>query len=221
MTHLLIEKILFFFVFRSRLQVIGWYHSHPKITVWPSHVDLRTQENYQALDSCFVGLIFSVFVSESSEFKMVAFQATQDRNGLAKEIRVPIEIQQQKKPSSHVLAEMTRLPEVLVREEEIESMKSGDNDGDGMIAMIKREMSKTILLVSIQSVFDSTFISELQADLVKVLDHVSLPLIEHLDIEAKVLSLAHPNPKSNQVENNAATVKSEAQNHGDQEQHSE
>lgn len=25
------------------LRVVGWYHSHPHITVWPSHVDLRTQ----------------------------------------------------------------------------------------------------------------------------------------------------------------------------------
>ena len=30
------------------LRVLGWYHSHPHITVHPSHVDLRTQLNYQA-----------------------------------------------------------------------------------------------------------------------------------------------------------------------------
>jgi len=43
------------------LRVLGWYHSHPHITVHPSHVDLRTQLNYQAMDKNFVGLIFSVF----------------------------------------------------------------------------------------------------------------------------------------------------------------
>ena len=43
------------------LRVVGWYHSHPHITVHPSHIDLATQYNYQSLDSDFFGLIFSVF----------------------------------------------------------------------------------------------------------------------------------------------------------------
>merc|ERR1719244_1690982 len=43
------------------LRVLGWYHSHPHITVHPSHVDLATQLGYQYMDSNFVGLIFSVF----------------------------------------------------------------------------------------------------------------------------------------------------------------
>src|SRR3989338_6094844 len=28
-------------------RVVGWYHSHPHITVQPSHIDLRTQSMYQ------------------------------------------------------------------------------------------------------------------------------------------------------------------------------
>ena len=44
------------------LRVVGWYHSHPHITVHPSHVDLATQYNYQShCDANFFGLIFSVF----------------------------------------------------------------------------------------------------------------------------------------------------------------
>lgn len=43
------------------INVLGWYHSHPHITVQPSHVDLRTQASYQMMDSRFVGIIFSVF----------------------------------------------------------------------------------------------------------------------------------------------------------------
>lgn len=27
----------------TRTRVVGWYHSHPHITVLPSHVDVRTQ----------------------------------------------------------------------------------------------------------------------------------------------------------------------------------
>ena len=42
-------------------RVVGWYHSHPHITVLPSHVDINTQKDYQMMDGNFVGLIFSVF----------------------------------------------------------------------------------------------------------------------------------------------------------------
>jgi BRCA1/BRCA2-containing complex subunit 3 len=49
-----------------RTRVIGWYHSHPHITVLPSHVDVRTQALYQLLDEGFVGLIFSVFNHDSA-----------------------------------------------------------------------------------------------------------------------------------------------------------
>ena len=37
------------------LRVLGWYHSHPHITVHPSHVDLATQASYQTMDINFVG----------------------------------------------------------------------------------------------------------------------------------------------------------------------
>ena len=37
------------------------YHSHPHITVLPSHVDVRTQAMYQKLDEGFVGIIVSAF----------------------------------------------------------------------------------------------------------------------------------------------------------------
>eukprot|EP00095_Tigriopus_kingsejongensis_P005635 maker-scaffold420_size176246-snap-gene-0.24 protein:Tk05635 transcript:maker-scaffold420_size176246-snap-gene-0.24-mRNA-1 annotation:"target of rapamycin" len=43
------------------LRVLGWYHSHPHHTVWPSQVDLRTQGNFQGMDKNFVGVICSVF----------------------------------------------------------------------------------------------------------------------------------------------------------------
>jgi JAB1/Mov34/MPN/PAD-1 ubiquitin protease len=42
-------------------RVVGWYHSHPHITVLPSHVDIRTQAMYQMLDPSFIGLIISTF----------------------------------------------------------------------------------------------------------------------------------------------------------------
>ena len=61
-------------------KVVGWYHSHPNITVPPSHVDLRTQANYQNMDQHFVGLIFSVFnfdrKTSTDTKEAIAFQTT-------------------------------------------------------------------------------------------------------------------------------------------------
>jgi hypothetical protein len=61
------------------LRVIGWYHSHPHITVQPSHVDVRTQAHYQLMDPQFVGLILSCFSGSSSSsvqaFNLIAFQS--------------------------------------------------------------------------------------------------------------------------------------------------
>ena len=54
-------------------RVLGWYHSHPHITVLPSHVDVRTQGYYQQLDRGFLGLIFSVF--DKGNLEICAFQS--------------------------------------------------------------------------------------------------------------------------------------------------
>mmetsp|Transcript_1403 Transcript_1403/g.4182 ORF Transcript_1403/g.4182 Transcript_1403/m.4182 type:complete len:466 (+) Transcript_1403:277-1674(+) len=60
-------------------RVIGWYHSHPHITVLPSHVDVRTQASYQMLDRNFVGLIISAFnedaTSLTQSLEITAFQS--------------------------------------------------------------------------------------------------------------------------------------------------
>ncbi|CAM9891727.1 unnamed protein product, partial [Scytosiphon promiscuus] len=56
-------------------RVVGWYHSHPHITVLPSHVDVRTQGQYQSMDKRFIGLIFSVF-SEDKQSKVGTIEVT-------------------------------------------------------------------------------------------------------------------------------------------------
>jgi BRCA1/BRCA2-containing complex subunit 3 len=68
---LLTEKLALLDNFNE--SVIGWYHSHPHITVMPSHVDVKTQGNYQQLDSKFIGLIFSVF--DKGKYDVCAFQS--------------------------------------------------------------------------------------------------------------------------------------------------
>ncbi|CAL9147316.1 unnamed protein product [Musa hybrid cultivar] len=59
-------------------RVIGWYHSHPHITVLPSHVDVRTQAMYQLLEHGFIGLIFSCFSEDAQKvgkIQVIAFQS--------------------------------------------------------------------------------------------------------------------------------------------------
>ena len=67
------------------LRVLGWYHSHPHITVHSSHVDLATQASYQTMDINFVGLIFSFFnydpnTSINSK-EVAAFQSVKGEGG--------------------------------------------------------------------------------------------------------------------------------------------
>lgn len=62
-------------------RVIGWYHSHPHITVFPSHVDVRTQGMYQLLDPGFIGLIFSCFSEDGNKVGRLQATAFQASNG--------------------------------------------------------------------------------------------------------------------------------------------
>nr|CAB3464580.1 unnamed protein product [Digitaria exilis] len=64
---------------KKTTRVIGWYHSHPHITVLPSHVDVRTQGMFQLLDTGFVGLIFSCFSEDAQKVgKIQAWGRSQD-----------------------------------------------------------------------------------------------------------------------------------------------
>ncbi len=61
------------------VRVVGWFHSHPHITVLPSAVDLRTQGNFQQLDARFFGLIISVFSEDADStqrIRAVTFQSS-------------------------------------------------------------------------------------------------------------------------------------------------
>ena len=65
---------------KTEVNVVGWYHSHPKITIPPSQVDLNTQYSQQ-YQGPFVGLILSCFDSDNSntnKIKLTAFQAKRE-----------------------------------------------------------------------------------------------------------------------------------------------
>ncbi|XP_076232717.1 lys-63-specific deubiquitinase BRCC36 [Calliopsis andreniformis] len=129
--------------------VLGWYHSHPHITVCPSHLDVRTQTTYQTMDPGFVGLIFSVF-SESKESKEQEILLTcfQSHNGEATEI--PLEIVHTPVISSRCLKTMTDLPKILVQEEE-EMAKTCKDQGD-ILANIHNSAVRTRTLTHITDI---------------------------------------------------------------------
>ncbi|XP_042511603.1 uncharacterized protein LOC122086684 [Macadamia integrifolia] len=73
-------------------RVIGWYHSHPHITVLPSHVDVRTQSMYQLLDTGFIGLIFSCFSEDALKVGRIQVIAFQSLDGRQKHIARPVSV---------------------------------------------------------------------------------------------------------------------------------
>eukprot|EP00262_Sarcandra_glabra_P016167 TRINITY_DN5185_c0_g1_i1.p1 TRINITY_DN5185_c0_g1~~TRINITY_DN5185_c0_g1_i1.p1 ORF type:complete len:432 (+),score=74.21 TRINITY_DN5185_c0_g1_i1:176-1471(+) len=73
-------------------RVIGWYHSHPHITVLPSHVDVRTQAMYQLLDSGFIGLIFSCFSEDAQKVGRIQVIAFQSLDGKQKHMSRPLPV---------------------------------------------------------------------------------------------------------------------------------
>lgn len=76
-------------------RVIGWYHSHPHITVLPSHIDERTQGLYQLLDPGFIGVIFSCFSEDAQKVGRIQVIAFQALDGKHKHLtRVPVQVAQ-------------------------------------------------------------------------------------------------------------------------------
>ncbi|GLJ43890.1 hypothetical protein SUGI_0914890 [Cryptomeria japonica] len=74
-------------------RVIGWYHSHPHITVLPSHVDVRTQGMYQLLDPGFIGVIFSCFSEDAQKVGRIQVIAFQALDGKQRSLtRLPIQV---------------------------------------------------------------------------------------------------------------------------------
>ncbi|KAF2352475.1 JAB1/MPN/MOV34 metalloenzyme domain [Trinorchestia longiramus] len=106
----------------TSVNIVGWYHSHPKITVAPSAVDLHTQMGYQQMDHRFVGIIFSVFnKSESSKVGEVVvggFQAVEAAHGRGCErINVPVTIKPEATIKLHNQEAMFGLSNILQQEQ--------------------------------------------------------------------------------------------------------
>ncbi|NWR65967.1 BRCC3 deubiquitinase, partial [Bucorvus abyssinicus] len=109
--------------FRRPMRVVGWYHSHPHITVWPSHVDVRTQAMYQMMDQGFVGLIFSCFIEDKNtktgRILYTCFQSVQAQKSSEYErIEIPIHIVPHETIGKVCLESAVELPKILCQEEQ-------------------------------------------------------------------------------------------------------
>nr|BAE29117.1 unnamed protein product [Mus musculus] len=105
------------------MRVVGWYHSHPHITVWPSHVDVRTQAMYQMMDQGFVGLIFSCFIEDKNtktgRVLYTCFQSIQAQKSSEYErIEIPIHIVPHITIGEVCLESAVELPKILCQEEQ-------------------------------------------------------------------------------------------------------
>ncbi|XP_076654103.1 lys-63-specific deubiquitinase BRCC36 isoform X1 [Halictus rubicundus] len=127
------------------VRVLGWYHSHPHITVCPSHLDITTQTTYQMMDPNFVGLIFSVFSeSKDSKEQEISLTCFQSHHGVARQI--PLEIVHTP-ILDKCLKTMTELPKILVQEEE--EMAGECTDNQDILASIHNNAVRTRTLVHI------------------------------------------------------------------------
>ncbi|KAB0352966.1 hypothetical protein FD754_017823 [Muntiacus muntjak] len=90
------------------MRVVGWYHSHPHITVWPSHVDVRTQAMYLMMDQGFVGLIFSCFMEDKKYKDWTEYER----------IEIPIHIVPHVTIGKVCLGSAVELPKILCQEEQ-------------------------------------------------------------------------------------------------------
>ncbi|XP_069107234.1 lys-63-specific deubiquitinase-like [Argopecten irradians] len=149
------------------LRVLGWYHSHPHITVWPSHVDVRTQAMYQMMDEGFIGLIFSVF-NEDKNTKQNRIQVTCFQSQVVDSFPTqysPIEVPLHIVPSSGLgracLDSLVELPKILSQEEAEAYHKVTSNDLD-LITTIHNSSVYTKSLCHIMEVMSAPLIQSLE-----------------------------------------------------------
>ena len=159
----------------GHVRVLGWYHSHPRITVNPSHVDLRTQANYQMMDSNFVGLIFSVFsydVNKNMDRKeAIAFQSQQ---GACNYIAIEIE-SQRTPPMANGLPGIdatARLPEIL-KQEELTDCSTVCSEGYDPLAMVHNRGCLVTQLSNQTSIVTIPLLEAAQARKQYLLKHIA------------------------------------------------
>lgn len=103
--------------------VLGWMHSHPKITILPSAVDLSTQNNFQGLEPRFFGLIYGSFHENqnlSIRLQLLAFQSL-SINGAITKVDVPIQLDVESSSLLENIPSLLDVAELYIIEELMET----------------------------------------------------------------------------------------------------
>ncbi|ORY32729.1 hypothetical protein BCR33DRAFT_856444 [Rhizoclosmatium globosum] len=175
------------FAERTETSVVGWAHSHPHITVLPSHVDLRCQRDQQMLSEAFIGLILSVFndFGGVQRCQFIAFRTVADGSELIR-MEVPVYIQPTNKTTgikSASLEQLYRVPQIFLQEEkeafekaiqnQNQSQKGKEGHGDKLVA--------------------AHYGGVYMRNLTSVLDKLCVPLVESVSSrhERNVAEIAH------------------------------
>jgi len=152
------------------MRVIGWYHSHPRITVWPSHVDVQTQAMYQMMDERFIGLIFSVFNQEKNtkqnRIQVTCFQSiNQSPEGEPPQLmrlEIPLHITPVDSISRPCMEALVSLPRIL-SQEEAESYQQASNATDmDLLSQVHNGAVFTKSLCHIMEVMSGPFLQTLE-----------------------------------------------------------
>ena len=158
--------------------VVGWYHSHPKITIPPSNVDLNTQKSQQ-YQGTFVGLIVSCFSTDSNKINkinLIAFQTKSDKYNVLSPHYIKIEFVNEleifgnnwSNTSNNAMTFASILQNLLNEEEEQYNKEKEIIDEDDSI-------NKILLYSNRQSL------------LCKIIQNVSSPYVNSLDCEIENL----------------------------------
>lgn len=150
------------------MRVLGWYHSHPHITVWPSHVDVRTQAMYQMMDEGFIGLIFSVFNEDKNtkrnKIQVTCFQSVPNGSDYGR-VEVPMHIVPSPKIGSACLQSLARLPAILTMEEEEAYQRTTQNTDLDLTTKIHNASVYTKSLCHVTDIMSGPVLQSLESRL--------------------------------------------------------
>ncbi|KAI7867893.1 JAB1/Mov34/MPN/PAD-1 ubiquitin protease-domain-containing protein [Mucor mucedo] len=162
--------------------VIGWYHSHPHITVFPSHVDVRTQLSQQMMDDRFFGIIVSCFDSHTDnteKLQITCFQS-EEKNGTPTKLNIPLLIV----PTPSILHDLyAKLPQHMHEEHKKEYIASNGHIRYDLRFAKSDQQEKSLPNVMTQ-LYNAGVYGQLTTSLI---DQMVIPATHALDLKAIAL----------------------------------
>jgi len=170
--------------YKIDVHIVGWYHSHPKITIPPSQVDLNTQFSQQ-YQGPFIGLIISCFSNDpfnTNKIKLTAFQ-TKKEEGKTIPHYIDIEFMEESSIFTDVYANTANsaitfcnILRNLIQEEEDQFNKELNkiDDDDYLnksIIFCNRQILYSRLIQTVSTPFVSSVYSEIE-NLKNLVDHI-------------------------------------------------